>query len=236
MIKNDEIHLWLSYPNEIQDLFLLKNYEKLMTEEERIQHKKFHFPKHRHQYLVSRALMRTILSQYTNIKPEDLSFIKNKYGKPEISQDIRFNLSHTDDLIALGIVLKQDIGVDVENINRQGNFLEISDRFFSKIEVQNLNNLPLEKRLIRFFDYWTLKESYIKAKGMGLSIPLEQFSFHISENMTIQISFDKILTDNPSNWKFWLMSPSQIHKLAVAIYNLSNINYNIISKKVVPLI
>ncbi len=239
-LNSNEIHLWFAFPDEIQDIKLLSVYEKFMNQEERIQHQRFRFNQHRHQYLITRALVRTTLSHYTNIKPQHWYFSKNDYGRPEIivSEGIpplRFNLSHTEGLIVCAVVLKQDIGVDVESIERKGSLMEIAKRFFSYQEVQALYALSEEQRQDRFFEYWTLKESYIKARGMGLSLPLKYFSFDIVADQFLQISFEPEWYDDPSQWQFWLLQPTQHHKTSVSVCCEVNQHYQLVMKKVVPL-
>ena len=239
-LKPNEIHLWFAFPDEIQNTDLLSTYKQIMIPEEAEKQQRFYFPKHRHQYLVARALVRTTLSRYTGIEPRLLEFLKNHYGRPEVIlperlPPIRFNISHTDGLIACAVVLKQDIGVDVEDIMRREVSLDLANRFFSEKEVNSLQQLPKDKMWNRFYDYWTLKESYIKARGMGLSIPLDQFSFHISEQDPLRISFDPSLKDIPNHWKFWLLKPTDRHKVAISIFNETECGYSLFIRKVVPL-
>ena len=208
-LNPNEIHLWFAFPDEIQATDLLFAYEKLMTEDEHTKQRRFYFARHRHQYLIARALVRSTLSRYTGIEPCCWRFSKNKYGRPEILspkglRPLRFNLSHTDGLIVCAVVLRQDIGVDVEDMERKNTPLKCADRFFSSQEVRDLYKLSESMKRDGFYDYWALKESYIKARGMGLSIPLEQFSFHIAENEPLRISFDPRLEDDPDHWQFLL--------------------------------
>jgi len=241
VLKPNEIHLWLAFPDEIQDTRLLSEYKQLLIPEEAEKQRRFYFPRHRHQYLVARALVRTTLFRYTGIKPRLLEFSKNQYGRPDLIlhdslPPIRFNLSHTDGLIACAVILKQDIGVDVEDMERRAVSLETADRFFSKTEVDDLHQVPESKKKDRFFDYWTLKESYIKARGMGLSLPLEQFSFHLSENKPPGISFDPKLSDDPDRWQFWLLRPTKRHKAALSACRENQDPYGLTIKKTVPLL
>ncbi|RKZ37486.1 MAG: 4-phosphopantetheinyl transferase [Gammaproteobacteria bacterium] len=227
-----DIHLWLAFPDEIQSPERLSTYQEMMTLEEQVQQQRFHFSKHRHQYLITRALVRTTLSRYANIEPHQWRFSKNAYGRPEIIPQagvppLRFNLSHTDGLIICGVVLKQDIGVDVENKERTGAMIEIADRFFSQQEVRDLYALPEKQRRNRFFDYWTLKESYIKARGMGLSLPLEQFSFLMSTNQALRITFDSRLQDDPDKWQFWLLKLTEHHQAAISLCRESQVDYQL---------
>jgi len=221
-LKRSEIHLWFAFPDEIRDPRLLLEYKKLLTPEEGEKQQRFYFERHRHLYLIARALVRTTLSRYTGIPAPDLRFITNEYGRPELDASqgdtiIRFNLSHTEGLIALGVTARQDLGVDVEDMERRGVSTGIADRFFSPREVSDLKKMPENRRRDRFFDYWTLKESYIKARGMGLSIPLEQFSFHLLDKDGIRISFDPGIDDDPGRWCFWQLRPTARHKAAIAI-------------------
>lgn len=239
-LKQGEIHLYLAFPQEIRHPQLLVKYHSLMNREEQAQQKRFYSEKHRHQYLITRAVVRTVLSRYADVLPEAWQFSKNKYNRPEIHEmhnipPLRFNLSHTNGLIACGVVLGTDIGVDVEEINRITASLKIAERFFSPQEVQDLSQLPQHKQKNRFFDYWTLKESYIKAKGMGLALPLNQFSFHLSQDNPIRISFDSRLPDHPDDWRFWLYHPTPDHKATVAIRKENNVNHFISIRKIVPL-
>jgi 4'-phosphopantetheinyl transferase len=239
-LNQNILHLWLAFPDEIQDNELLSAYKQLMSEEERVQQQRFHFAKHRHQYLITRALVRTTLSRYAERAPGEWEFEKNQYGRPEIKDSeglppLRFNLSHTDGLILCGVVLQQDIGVDVEDIERKGAPLEIADRFFSAQEVQDLYQVPETEKRSRFFNYWTLKESYIKARGMGLSLPLEQFSFHIAHDEKLRISFAPQLQDDPSQWQFWLLQATQHHQAAISLRRDESVAYQLSLKKVVPL-
>ncbi len=241
LLPPNEVHLWIVLTKEINlnNTALISAYKALMTPEELAKSERFHFEKDRHQHIITRALVRTTLSRYANIDPTKWRFTKNQYGRPEIinsTQSLRFNLSHTDGLIACAVVVKQDIGVDVENLKRKADSIDdIANRFFSDKEVQDLNTVPESQKRERFFDYWTLKESYIKARGMGLSLPLNQFSFHLRDNQPLRISFaPQQLQDDPNRWQFWLLQPTLQHKLAISLCNLGT-KFRLIIRKVIPL-
>jgi 4'-phosphopantetheinyl transferase len=192
-------------------------------------------------YLVSRALVRTVLSKYSLIEPHAWEFKKNFYGRPEIlptiaAPPLRFNLSHTGGLAACAIVLDRDVGIDVEDVTRQTQTVEIADRYFSPAEVGALRSLPHEAQRHRFFAYWTLKESYIKARGMGLSIPLEHFTFHIEGDSSIRISFAPELPDDPSTWQFGHFQPSTRHMMSVCVRRRNEPDLKIELRETVPLV
>ncbi|MDP2904103.1 MAG: 4'-phosphopantetheinyl transferase superfamily protein [Methylovulum sp.] len=239
-LPTGSIHLWLAFPDEINDEALLSSYGRLLNEEEKKRWQRFHFARHRHQYLVTRALIRSTLSRYVDIDPADWRFSFNNHGKPEIlsalaDKPIRFNLSHTNGLVMCAIVLENDIGVDIEDMQRKPATLDIAGHFFSRQEAEDLHNLPESGQSRRFFEYWTLKEAYIKARGMGLALPLKQFGFMISENQPVQISFDPRMEDNPAHWQFWQLWPSENHIAAIAVKSETNMKFQLLMNKVIPL-
>jgi len=225
-------------PDRIRDPELLRAYDALLTEDEREKRDRFRFEKDQHSCLVTRALVRTVLSRYENIAPKDWRFVTNDHGRPEIAEpksarSLKFNLSHTNGLIACIVAREREIGVDVEDRERSGKLLDIAHRFFSPTEVAALRKLPEKEQLDRFFLYWTLKESYIKARGMGLAIPLSHFSF-LFEN-SILIAFDPRLEDDPESWQFTALSYSRRHAVAASFRCKAGEEVRLVMRDVVPL-
>lgn len=230
-LQKNDIHLWQCRPQNIQAPELLSRYKQLLTETETQKQQRYRFDKDKHDALITRAFVRDLLSQYADIPPQDWRFEKGEKDKPEIVNaplPLRFNLSHTKNLIICAVTLNDDIGADVENISRNNDVLAIADRYFSGIETRELFSLPLEQQRSRFFDYWTLKESYIKAWGLGLAIPLGDFSFHLGKQNEavrlndIRLSFAPHRIDHPELWRSWLFYPSKEHRIALSLRSTSN--------------
>ncbi|MBM4258887.1 MAG: 4'-phosphopantetheinyl transferase superfamily protein [Deltaproteobacteria bacterium] len=241
LLPRTEVHLWYTFPESLTDPELLSRYHALMTPEERERQQRFRFEKGRHEYLVTRALVRTVLSRYADVAPDVWRFVNNEYGRPAIASPLQspplcFNLSHTDGLIVCLVALDREVGVDVENLERPGETVEIADRFFSPIEARALRMLPEEQQRRRFFDYWTLKESYIKARGMGISLPLEQFSFHLDAGCPVRIFFDPRMQDNPRSWQFAQLQVSDGHLIAIAVRRSNEPDLSILVKETIPLV
>jgi len=238
-LPGNEIHLYFSFPEKITDPSLLLAYESLLTDDELTQMSRLYFARHRHQFLITRALIRTTLSDYFQVEPADWRFEKNSYGKPEISfpdyiGPVRFNLSHCEGLILCGIARDHDIGVDVEDAQRstQAAFDNLSS-YFSSTETADLARLPPEQQKQRFFDYWTLKESYIKARGMGLAISLAKFSFLFESDCLDGFSTHPDLKDDATNWQFWRLLLAERYRIAVAINSCND--FSVSTFKSVPL-
>lgn len=239
-LPGNEIHLYFSFPEKISDPALLHQYESLLTDDELTQMSRLYFARHRHQYLITRALIRTCLSSYFEVEPADWKFGKNGYGKPEISfpgqsWPVRFNLSHCDGLIMCGITRDHAIGVDAEDAQRStGAAFESLTSYFSAEEIEALNQLPPEQKKQRFFDYWTLKESYIKARGMGLAIPLDKFSFQFKADRLNGFQLHPDLKDDATHWQFWRMPMAEKYRIAVAVNSRDDLNITTYSS--VPLL
>jgi 4'-phosphopantetheinyl transferase len=198
-------------------------YRSWMTPEECARCDRYVFEHSRHEYTLTRALIRSALSLYADVEPTAWRFSTGSHGKPAIAgprghEHIRFNLSNTRGLIALLIVRDHEVGVDVEDIDRKSQTVEVAERYFSPLEVDALWALPESERRARFFEYWTLKEAYIKARGLGLSLPLEQFSFVLDpRDRPIGIRFDPRLGDDPARWQFAQLELTPRHACAAAI-------------------
>ena len=219
-IQINEIALWIVENEQVTEQILLDKYHGLLNPEELKRLERFVFPGYKKQFLISRALVRTVLGQYLEQPPESLAFTRNAYGKPRIasiekSLPISFSLSHTNGLTVLAVSLSGELGVDVEHFTRKVNILKLANRYFSKQEYEELAVMGVKECDKRFYKLWTLKEAYIKACGMGLAIPLRDFSFSF-RNEEIAISFSDERDDIPERWQFWQFDYKSKFQLALA--------------------
>lgn len=220
------MHVHLADPVALADPERIRRYLGMIEPPEREQYRRFMFDQHRQEYLVTRALVRTTLSQYVPRAPEDWRFVRTEHGRPLIAgaasdpetRWLTFNLSNTTGLVACAVARERELGVDVEWMDRRGQALEVADRFFSAPEVEELRARSEDRQLDRFFDYWTLKESYIKALGKGLTLPLESFALVLDEGGgPIRLRVFPPIEDDPASWQFHLCSPLPRHRLALAV-------------------
>lgn len=217
------VDLWCLYHEKIADPGLLEAYENLLTEDEQVRYQSFHFERDRLMFLATRALVRTALSAYVDVPPSRWRFAEGVRGKPYIKEPLGlpplyFNLSNTRGLIVCAVSHAYDqVGVDTEWLDRNGETVNLADRHFSQAELRAMRALPAARRRDRFFHYWTLKESYIKARGLGLALPLEKFSFLFDDALPIRIAFDPTFGDDPRRWRFALLSAPRSRIVAVAV-------------------
>lgn len=217
----DRIDVWLARPDAMRAPSLLDRYQLLMSDDERTRAACFRFARDRHIYTITRALVRTTLSRYAPVHPSAWVFTADPHGRPQIAVShplanrIVFNVSHTAGLIALAIRWDLAVGVDVENVRERQTALEVVDTFFSVEERRALAGLPPASLHDRFFEYWTLKESYVKARGRGLSLPLDRFTIAFPDEETISLSCSPLFDDDASRWCLWQFRFGNAHLVAV---------------------
>jgi 4'-phosphopantetheinyl transferase len=217
------VDLWVAIPEEISAQQLEIGY-RLLTPEERERQQAFVFERNRREYLVTRAMVRTVLSQYRPIPAPDWNFRRNPYGRPEIDPPcgLRFNLSNHPTMVVCAVRNcaedghdVHDVGVDVEPIDRGADVLAIAETVFAASELRSLRDLPAEQQPDRALSLWTLKEAYIKARGMGLSLPLQEFAFSFAKLDALQIEFSTAIVDDPVRWHFVTIDRDR-HRIAIA--------------------
>jgi 4'-phosphopantetheinyl transferase len=232
MDLDSEAHIWLASPDEHSDPKLLARYSNCLSEEERKKCASFRFFQDRISYLVGHALLRTALSSYTGVPPEEWVFTCSPTGRPEIlgvkdSPPFRFNISRTRGMQACLIVLSIDAGVDIENTGRDIDPIGIAEQLFSQEEICDLRSLPEALQRERFFSYWTLKEAYSKALGMGLSLPFNLFRFDLDSSGAPRLCASRVHNDDPLCWQFAQLSPAPSYVLSAALRRGLRSDFNI---------
>ncbi|MEM8997992.1 MAG: 4'-phosphopantetheinyl transferase superfamily protein, partial [Acidobacteriota bacterium] len=151
---------------------------RVLTDAERERAGRFHFERHRRRFTVRRGAMRLLLGAYLGRAPESLRFTAGPKGKPGLDLDgdpgsqLVFNLTDSADLALLAVGEGQELGVDVESLERPRDAGRLVERYFSEHEREVYAGLPESLRTEGFFRAWTSKEAYLKAIGTGLSVPL----------------------------------------------------------------
>lgn len=170
------VDLWYVSTGDVIKPSLLRACTALLTPVEAEKHQAFIFEKHRHEYLVTRALARGVLARYAGKAPALLDFERNEYGRPAlVPPSVRFNLSNSTKLVVCAVARDRELGVDTEPLDRGDRILDIAESFFTPRERAQLGALGPSARARRAVTLWTLKEAYMKARGMGMSIPALDF-------------------------------------------------------------
>ena len=238
-----EIHVWLAFYDDITNECLHSAYRELLDAAEKEQEPRFYFVRDRRRYLITRALVRTVLSRYVCIHPREWTFSTNAYGRPEIvnaqakNASLSFNISHTHSLIVLGVTKRRAIGVDVENLRTREVPIGLADRYFAPQEAAVVAGAPSQQQQqYRFFEYWTFKEAYIKARGLGLSLPLDKFSFHYPDDLAVELAIRPELADDPARWQFWQFRPRSEYLVAICAERVGSQPPSLIVRQAIPML
>jgi 4'-phosphopantetheinyl transferase len=141
--------------------------------------------------LIGEVLLKTIIFEELKISNEYIKFDKNQYGKPFLKkyENFNFNISHSGDYV-LCAVDNKTLGIDIEEI-KNNEYKELAKNFFTTKEYEYIVNQDIDLQLNKFYKIWTLKESYIKCLGYGLSIPLKSFSIEVNKHENIKVVNNK---------------------------------------------
>src|SRR5262249_14908767 len=134
----------------------------------------------RREFVAGRALLRAALTRYADVPPGSWAFQNDARGKPHLvagSPALSFNVSHSSGVVACIVARKGRVGVDVESRARSTDPLDLAKRYFAPQEAEELMALSDGQQRRRFFEMWTLKEAYAKARGLGLGLAFDSFTF-----------------------------------------------------------
>jgi len=164
-LKPDEVHLWRAR------LICTPELRETLSPAEWIRAERYHFERDRDRFIAARGLLRSILGSYLRLDPAELTFSTGPHGKPELENvctPLRFNLSHSDDLMLLALTHSREIGVDLEAVRDNVPFEMLADHYFDPEDAWDLRLLPVSQRAWKFYDVWTCTEARLKASGVGL--------------------------------------------------------------------
>jgi 4'-phosphopantetheinyl transferase len=219
-LQTSEAHIWIASvgmsPAEASSL------RALLSAEELERAARFRFEKDQVQYTAARGFLRLLLGRYLVVDPKAIRFGYNWHGKPFLADEfakagIEFNIAHSKGLGLFAFTMGHPIGVDIEGTRPDLATMEIAERFFAPAEVKVLAELPPESRIAAFFQCWTRKEAFVKARGMGLSLGLDKFAVAFGPSANPALLDDEEDPAAAPNWTLRDVSPSAGYTGAVAV-------------------
>lgn len=219
-ISRAEVHVWrasLDSPQRDSE-----RWWAVLSGDEKDRAQRFHFERDRKRYVASRGLLRIILSRYLRADAAALRFEYNDYGKPAIAGGseplaISFNLSHSHELALYAVTSGRRIGIDVEFMRSDLADEQIAERFFAPQEVREIRSLSPEHRAEAFFNCWTRKEAFIKARGEGLSLPLHKFQVSLAPGAPAVLVHTADDPEETLRWRLQALAPGSGYAGAVAV-------------------
>ena len=196
----DEVHVWRAELDglageDVERLFAT------LSADERARANSFIFSPDRRRFTVGRAALRAVLGRYLGVAPDTVTLGRTPQGRPTLlgaqAGALAFSVSRSAGLALCAVAIRRDIGVDLERIMAGAAPDVVHDRVLSPAEVTALRALTPAARERAFFAVWTRKEAYAKARGLGLSLPFEQFT--VSTALEAPALLDAA-DDDPGRW------------------------------------
>jgi 4'-phosphopantetheinyl transferase len=193
-----------------------------LTPDETGRAERFFFEKDKNHFVAARGVLRDILSRYLSTEPAQIRFQYNDYGKPAlgptfVQSGLTFNLSHAHGLALYAIAHHRQVGIDLEYIRALSDIEQIAERFFSNREQAAFRSLPDAQKRAGFFNCWTRKEAYIKARGQGLSFPLDRFDVSLRPGAPAALLEVKDDPQERARWSLQSLTPAPSYVAAVAV-------------------
>lgn len=219
-LSADEVHVWRTslMRSEEEMITLLRS----LSEDELRRAYRFRFPRDQARFIAARGILREILGRYLRTPPERIRFGYNAYGKPELLDEgegagLRFNLSHAGRMALFAVASEREVGVDVETLRDDVACAEVAARFFSRREVDALAALPSRSFVRAFYNCWTRKEAYVKARGMGLSLPLDCFDVSLAPDEPAALLATRNGEPDAAHWLLREIDVGATHIAAIAV-------------------
>lgn len=201
----------------------LPEFVPLLSPDERARADRFHFERDRNRFIVGRAVLRQLLGRLVTRPPGSLSFRYGEQGKPalEDNEGWHFNVSHSNDRLLIGVALGTAVGVDIEWQRSDAEVKKFASRYFSLEEQESLHALSKDELTKAFFRCWTRKEAYIKARGDGLSLPLDHFHVSIDDGPGVELA-SRYDPEGTAQWTIHCLGEADGYVSALALQrNLS---------------
>ena len=189
----------------------LDTFERALPNQERQQALRFKFERDQRRFLARRGSLRAILSRYLDCAPQAIP-ITYCAGKPRVEQStLQFSVSHSYGFALIAILDGYEVGCDIEWRDPTFAFAGVAERFFSPIEVARLRALPSDRRREGFYNCWTRKEAFVKARGTGLLQPIDSFTVSVDPGVPVR------LDDTSTGWSIQAFEPVAGYHAAVVV-------------------
>lgn len=222
MLERASVEVWRLAPGELSPE-RLDGYRASLSHDERRRLARFRIEEAALLYLVARGELRRLLGRLFHVSPATCCFVydgtRPRLGYPEPPPGFDFNVSHTRGMVAIALASGDHgarIGIDVEATSRPWE-PALPARFFSPDEIAALEQLAPEQRQQRFYRLWTLKESFLKARGDGLATPLDSFTVAITADDTASLVCSERIAEDPASWQLMSCEFASGHVLGLAL-------------------
>jgi 4'-phosphopantetheinyl transferase len=191
-----------------------------LSEQELDRSRGFRFERDRARFIAGRGQLRMLLGGYLDARASEIALVEGPNGKPRLAGGtalLRFNLAHSDDVVVFAVAWNREVGVDVERIRFDFLVDQVARQHFSPRERRDLVSLPEGERLRAAFDCWTRKEAYLKASGVGLTVPLDGFDVTVRPGEPVRLFRHDAESAENGHWSLHAFDAGPGYAAAVAV-------------------
>lgn len=219
-LPRDEVHVWRASLDLAADR--IASLSQYLNSDELSRAARYRFQKDRDRFVVARGVLRSLLGLYLRLEPSLLRFQYGPYGKPAVftvagQTSINFNVSHAGGLALYAFAWDREVGIDIERVQPIVGIMELAQPVFSPGEIATLGSLPTDLQGRAFYTCWTRKEAYIKARGEGLFLPLDQFDVSLLPGTSVRLLKNQALPDDVYRWSLCALELEDDHAATLAV-------------------
>ena len=209
VLSHGELHIWHISTRITSSEFIY--HKNTLSKNESANVSFFEFDKARDAYVVGQSSLRKLLSGYLGIPAELVKLGRSRKGKPYSMDDpqLYFNMSNSGSLVTIAFSFDGEIGVDIEQIRPLSDLDDLITKNFTSSEIKFIHSKP-EERIRRFFRFWTIKESYLKALGEGMRLPPDHLEFSIENDRIHLLSVKGIFDQGDWNFEEFSIPPDYV--------------------------
>jgi 4'-phosphopantetheinyl transferase len=215
-----EVHLY--YLTLSQEQSELTRFERLLSQSEAGRAGQLKSVQAKNRFIAGRGMLRDILGGYLCIDPVEVRIATGEHGKPFLADgalDLRFNLSHVDEIMILAVAAGVEVGVDIERIDAGKAIHDMARLAFSRQEQEELLAMPASQQVEAFYRFWVCKEACLKACGRGFSLPGSSFNVPMFKEAQTSSTFNS----HPSTE---FSHPSTVFRPAISTFNSHPSTFN----------
>jgi len=215
-----EVHVWCASLDNAA--YPIEAYDKLLTDKERERAQRFVMKRDRNRYVFSKVMLKTLIMSYAGLGSDELQYLSGPYGKPNLDASLSigrlcFNMADSAGYALFAFTLDREIGVDIEQIREIPEMERIVRLFFSEAEQAAFASMLPQEKKRAFFNGWTRKEAFIKALGVGLSMPLSKFEVSLAAGNPVDLVYLNKDIASRGHWTIRDVSPSPEFSAAFAV-------------------
>jgi len=227
----NEIHIWWFEVDRLQSY--VDRFYQILNQDEQERAGRYKTELLRARNIVAWGVLKKLISNYTTLRPDEVMFTHNRYGKPELSphlcsSGLQFNMSHTNGMGVVALAKNNPVGVDIEEVRELHDLDDLVEFCLSSYEKSWFSCIPGDMLLRVFYQLWTAKEAFLKAIGTGLSFPMMEVEFTLKSNDELKLYRVKEEAASPVLWRLFSLEqpPNYAGFLVTENENAVIKNYN----------